>query len=191
VVVVDRKTKETDIKLEFEFYGTGTYDIKTGIGFFDHMLESFTKHGLFDLKLVCDGDVHVDFHHSVEDVGIALGEAIYKSLFPIDGIERFANSSVVMDEALVACDMDISGRPYLYFDLGELRGKVGEFDAELAEEFFRAMSLNAKISAHVVKQRGSNLHHIVEAAFKSFALSLRRAGTKNNRVGIPSAKGVL
>lgn len=191
MVVVDRKTKETDIKLEFEFYGTGTYDIKTGIGFFDHMLESFTKHGLFDLKLVCDGDVHVDFHHSVEDVGIALGEAIYKSLFPIDGIERFANSSVVMDEALVACDMDISGRPYLYFDLGELRGKVGEFDAELAEEFFRAMSLNAKISAHVVKQRGSNLHHIVEAAFKSFALSLRRAGTKNNRVGIPSAKGVL
>ena len=191
MVVVERKTKETDIKLEFEFYGSGTYDIKTGIGFFDHMLESFAKHGLFDLKLVCVGDTHVDFHHSTEDVGIALGEALAKSLFPVSGIERFANSAVVMDEALVSCDLDVSGRPYLHFDLGELKGKVGEFDAELTEEFFRALMLNAKVSAHIVRQRGANLHHIIEATFKSAALSLRRAGTKNERVSIPSAKGVL
>ncbi len=191
MIKIERKTKETDIKLEFEFYGSGQYEIKTGIGFFDHMLESLAKHGLFDVKLVCNGDTHVDFHHSVEDVGIALGEAIAKSLFPISGIERFASNSVVMDEALVSCDMDISGRPYLHFDLGDLGGKVGEFDAELVEEFFRAITQNAKISAHIVKQRGSNLHHIIEAAFKSFAISMRRAGIKNDKVGVPSAKGVL
>lgn len=191
MIKIERKTKETDIQLEFDFYGTGKYDIKTGIGFFDHMLESLTKHGLFDVKLTCNGDTHVDFHHSVEDVGIVLGEAIAKSLFPISGIERFSSNSIVMDEALVSCDMDVSGRPYLHCDLGELNGKIGEFDAELVEEFFRAITLNAKLSTHIVKQRGSNLHHIVEAAFKSFALSLRRAGVKNDRVGIPSAKGVL
>ncbi len=191
MVLVERKTKETDIKLEFEFYGSGTYEVKTGIGFFDHMLESFAKHGLFDMKLVCVGDTHVDYHHSVEDVGIALGEALFKSLFPVSGIERFANSSIVMDEALVSCDLDISGRPYLHLDLGELKGKVGEFDAELSEEFFRALTLNAKLSAHIVMQRGSNMHHIIEAAFKSVALSLRRAGSKNDRVAVPSSKGVL
>lgn len=191
MIKIERKTKETDIKLEFEFYGSGQYEIKTEIGFFDHMLESLTKHGLFDIKLICNGDTHVDFHHSVEDVGIVLGEAIAKSLFPISGIERFANNSVVMDEALVSCDMDISGRPYLHFDLGDTSGKVGEFDAQLVEEFFRAITLNAKISTHIVKQRGSNMHHIIEAAFKAFALSMRRAGIKNDKVGIPSAKGVL
>jgi imidazoleglycerol-phosphate dehydratase len=191
MVEIRRTTKETDITLEFEFYGSGYYEINTGIGFFDHMLESMAKHGLFDIKLDCKGDTHVDFHHSVEDVGIALGEAIHKSIFPVAGIERFANCGVVMDEALVSCDLDISGRPFLYCDLGELKGKIGEFDSELVEEFFRAIILNAKLSAHIVKQRGSNLHHIVEAAFKSFALSLRRAGAKNERVGVPSAKGVL
>lgn len=191
MVKVERKTKETNIVAEFEFYGSGTYDIKTGIGFFDHMLESMTKHGLFDLKLRCDGDTHVDYHHSVEDVGIVIGELISKSLFPISGIERFSNVSVVMDEALVSCDMDISGRPYLHLDLGDLRGKVGEFDSELTEEFFRAITLNSRVSAHIVKQRGANQHHIIEAAFKSFALALRRGGAKNDRVGVPSAKGVL
>lgn len=191
MIEIRRATKETDIALEFEFYGSGNYSINTGIGFFDHMLESLTKHGLFDMSLVCKGDTHVDFHHSVEDVGIAIGEAIYKSLFPVSGIERFSSCGVVMDEALVSCDMDISGRPFLYCELGDIKGKIGEFDAELAEEFFRAITLNAKLSAHIVKQRGSNLHHIVEAAFKSFALGLRRAGAMNDRVGVPSAKGIL
>jgi imidazoleglycerol-phosphate dehydratase len=191
MIVIERKTKETEIKLEFEFYGSGNYEISTGVGFLDHMLESLCKHGLFDAKLECVGDIHVDFHHTVEDVGIVLGEAVAKSLFPISGIERFASASIVMDEALVSCDLDISGRPYLFVDLGDIRGKIGEFDAELAEEFFRAFALNAKISAHIVKQRGSNLHHIVEAAFKSLAVALRRGAAKNELVGVPSAKGVL
>ena len=186
-----RKTKETEITVELSFDGKGEYSIDTGIGFFNHMLESLSKHSGIDMQISCKGDLHVDFHHTVEDVGIALGEAFYKAVFPVGAIERFGEAKIVMDEALVESAIDISGRPFLYFDLGLLSGKIGEFDAELAEEFFRAFIYNAKISAHIVKVRGQNMHHIVEGAFKALAVSLRRALKPNEKGGVPSTKGVL
>ena len=186
-----RKTKETEISVELFFDGKGEYSIDTGVGFFNHMLESLSKHSGIDMQISCKGDLHVDFHHTVEDVGIALGEAFYKAVFPVGAIERFGEAKIVMDEALVESAVDISGRPFLYFDLGLLSGKIGEFDAELAEEFFRAFVYNAKISAHIVKVRGQNMHHIVEGAFKALAVSLRRALKPNEKGGVPSTKGVL
>ena len=155
-----RKTKETEITVELFFDGKGEYSIDTGVGFFNHMLESLSKHSGIDMQITCKGDLHVDFHHTVEDVGIALGEAFYKAVFPVGAIERFGEAKIVMDEALVESAVDISGRPFLYFDLGLLSGKIGEFDAELAEEFFRAFIYNAKISAHIVKVRGQNMDTI-------------------------------
>jgi len=190
MVEINRKTKETDIKAKLELYGSGKSDIKTDIGFFDHMLESFSKHGLLDISLTCDGDRHVDFHHSVEDVGIVIGEALKKEIFPIENVERFGEATVVMDEAAVNCALDLSNRPFLYFEI-ELEGKIGDFDVELIEEFFRAISFNAGLTVHIVALRGKNRHHMVEAAFKSFAVALRRATSKNSRVGIPSTKGIL
>ncbi len=190
MVEIKRETKETDIKAKLELYGSGKSDIKTDIGFFDHMLEAFTKHGLLDLELKCKGDTHVDFHHSVEDVGIVIGEALKKEIFPIENIERFGEATVVMDEAAVNTALDLSNRPYLHFEV-DLDNKIGDFDTELVEEFFRACCFNAGITAHIVALRGKNRHHIVEATFKSFAVALRRATTKNSRVGIPSTKGVL
>lgn len=188
-----RKTKETDIRLTLNLYGNGKVAISSGVGFFDHMLEALGKHSLMDLEIHCKGDTHIDNHHSVEDCGIALGEALHTILYPLAGVERFGNGSVVMDEACVECDMDLSNRAYLVFDTSacELKGKVGEFDVELVEEFFKALCFNANISAHIVVKRGKNLHHIVEAMFKAFALSLRRAISPNERVGTPSTKGVL
>lgn len=186
-----RKTKETEISVELFFDGKGEYSIDTGVGFFNHMLESLSKHSGIDMQISCKGDLHVDFHHTVEDVGIALGEAFYKAVFPVGAIERFGEAKIVMDEALVESSIDISGRPFLYFDLGLLSGKIGEFDVELAEEFFRAFVYNAKISAHIVKVRGQNMHHIVEGAFKALAVSLRRALKPNEKGGVPSTKGVL
>ena len=187
-----RETKETKIELTLDINGTGKADIKSGIGFFDHMVEAFAKHSLCDLKLHCEGDLHVDFHHTVEDIGIVIGNALHEEIFPVQGVERFSNMTVILDEAAVEVNMDLSGRPFLLFDLGELDGKVGEFDAELAEEFFRAVVYNAKISCHIVIKRGKNRHHILEAAFKAFAVALRRALATNLRVsGAPSTKGVL
>ncbi len=187
-----RSTKETAIELSLEIKGSGKADIHTGIGFFDHMLEALAKHSLCDITLKCEGDLHVDFHHTVEDIGIVIGQALEKEIFPIEGVERFSNTNVILDEASVGVDMDLSGRPFLLFDLGEIDGKVGEFDAELAEEFFRAVVTNARISAHIVLNRGKNRHHILEAAFKAFAVALRRALTPNARIsGAPSTKGVL
>ncbi len=191
MVKIDRKTKETEISLELELDGSGDSEITTGIGFFDHMLTSFAKHSGIDMRLVCKGDLHVDFHHSVEDVGIVVGEALRKAIFPVGAIERFGEANIVMDEALVQSVIDISGRPFLYFDLGRLNGKIGEFDAELAEEFFRAVVFNTHISAHIAKVRGQNLHHIVEGAFKAFAVSLKRALRASQKGGVPSTKGVL
>ncbi len=188
---IERNTKETQITVQLEVYGTGESNITTGIGFFDHMLTSFAKHSGMNINIVCKGDLHVDFHHTVEDVGIVLGEAFYKSVFPVGAIERFGEATIVMDEALVQSAVDVSGRPYIYFDLGKLNGKVGEFDAELSEEFFRAFAFNAKISAHVTKTRGQNLHHIIEGAFKSLAVSLKRALRASGNGGVPSTKGVL
>ncbi len=185
-----RKTKETEIHVKLALYGEGKSTIATGIGFFDHMLESFSKHALIDLNITCKGDTHVDDHHSVEDVGIVLGQAINEAIYPIEKVERFGSATIVMDEAALSCDLDLSNRPYLYYDV-LLDGKVGDFDVELVEEFFRALVLNAGISAHLVMQRGKNRHHIIEAAFKSLAVALRRAISTNERMGIPSTKGVL
>jgi imidazoleglycerol-phosphate dehydratase len=190
MIEINRETKETQIHATLELYGEGKSDIKTGIGFFDHMLESFTKHGLLNLSLRCNGDTHVDFHHTVEDVGIVLGEALRKEIFPIENVERFGEATVVMDEASVNTALDLSNRPFLHYDV-EVSEKVGNFDVELVEEFFRALCFNAGLTTHIVCLRGKNRHHIIEAAFKSFAVALRRAVAKNSRVGVPSTKGVL
>ncbi len=190
MIVKERNTKETQIRVELELYGEGKSRIHTGVGFFDHMLEAFAKHALIDLTVTCKGDTHIDDHHSVEDVGIVIAQALAAAIYPIEKVERFGNAVVVMDEASVSCDMDLSNRPYLYYDV-DIDGKVGSFDAELAEEFFRAVVFNARICAHIVMQRGKNRHHIIEAAFKAFAVALRRAVTPNERVTVPSTKGVL
>ncbi len=185
-----RKTKETDIKVSLDLYGTGKSDIKTGVGFFDHMLESFSKHSLIDLEVRCSGDIHIDDHHSVEDVGIVLGSLLAEAIYPVENIERFGSANIVMDEACVSCDLDLSNRPFLVYK-SEVSGKVGNFDTELVEEFFRALALNAKITTHIVSLRGKNKHHIIEASFKAFGVALRRAVSINERVGIPSTKDVL
>lgn len=188
--MIERNTKETKIKLKLEIYGTGKSKINTKIGFLNHMLEAFAKHSLMDLEVECDGDIEVDFHHSVEDIGIVLGMALKEQIYPVQNIERYSNSVVVMDESAVSCDLDISNRAFLVYDSIK-DGLIGEFDAELIEEFFRAVAFNAGITLHLIKLRGSNKHHIAEATFKAFAVALRRALTKNEKMGIPSTKGVL
>lgn len=190
MVEIKRKTKETDIIVELKVYGEGKSEIDTGVGFFDHMLESFSKHSLIDLNVSCRGDTHIDDHHSIEDVGIAIGQALKKSLYPISKIERYGSAAVVMDEACVECDLDLSNRPFLVYEV-EIEGKVGSFDVELAEEFFRAISFNSGITAHIIMKRGKNKHHIIEASFKALAVALRRATTINERISVPSTKGVL
>ena len=188
----NRATKETKIELELELYGRGSAQIQTGIGFFDHMLSAFAKHAWIDLNLRCEGDLQVDFHHSVEDCGIVLGSAIKEAIYPAQNIERFGDSVVVMDEAAVSAALDFSNRAFLVFDCPSLkRGKIGEFDAELVEEFFRALAFNAGITLHLSQIRGENLHHVAEAAFKAFAVAFRRAISINERAGVPSTKGVL
>ncbi|MDR0762319.1 MAG: imidazoleglycerol-phosphate dehydratase HisB [Campylobacteraceae bacterium] len=187
---ISRKTKETDIELSLELSGSGNSKISTGIGFFDHMLEALSKHAFLDLKLTCKGDINVDFHHSVEDVGIVIGQALHKEIFPVKNMERFGEAVILLDEAAVSCVIDLSGRSFFFCDL-PLENKVGEFDAELTEEFFRALVTNASFSVHLTFIRGKNRHHIIEAAFKAFAVALRRAVGENKRVSIPSTKGVL
>ncbi len=187
---IKRNTKETKVDLSLNIYGSGKYDISTGIGFFDHMLEAFCKHSLVDLNIKCIGDTYIDFHHSVEDVGIVLGKALRDEIYPIKNIERFSDATVVMDEACVKSSMDLSNRAYLVYDV-PMSGKIGDFDTELTEEFFRALVSNASINLHIIKERGKNKHHLVEATFKSFAISLRRALKENQKTGIPSTKGTL
>lgn len=188
----NRATKETKIELELELYGRGSAQIQTGIGFFDHMLSAFAKHAWIDLNLRCEGDLQVDFHHSVEDCGIVLGSAIKEAIYPAQNIERFGDSVVVMDEAAVFAALDFSNRAFLVFDCPSLkRGKIGEFDAELVEEFFRALAFNANFTLHISQIRGENMHHVAEAAFKAFAVAFRRAISINERAGVPSTKGVL
>lgn len=190
MITKNRKTKETDITISLSLAGTGKSNINTGVGFLDHMLESFSKHSLIDLDISCKGDTHIDDHHSVEDVGIVLGSLLCEALYPILNMERFGSANIVMDEACVSCDLDLSNRPYLVYEV-DVAGKVGNFDTELVEEFFKAFISNAKISAHIIALRGKNKHHIIEAAFKSVAVALRRATQKNDRVGTPSTKDVL
>lgn len=185
-----RKTKETDIKVSLDIDGSGKSSIKSGVGFLDHMLESLAKHSLIDLDVECIGDVHIDDHHSVEDIGIVIGSLLSEALYPLEGRERFGSANVVMDEACVGCDLDLSNRAYLVYDV-DVRGKIGSFDVELVEEFFRALVSKAGVCVHIVMQRGKNRHHIVEAAFKAFAVALRRALVKNAKIGIPSTKDVL
>ncbi|MEK6658777.1 MAG: imidazoleglycerol-phosphate dehydratase HisB [Campylobacterota bacterium] len=170
--------------------GVGNSKIDTGVGFLDHMLESFSKHSLIDLEITCKGDTHIDDHHSVEDIGIVLGSLLAEAIYPLKNMERFGSANIVMDEACVSCDLDLSNRPYLVYEI-DVTGKVGQFDTELVEEFFKAFISNAKISAHIVALRGKNRHHIIEAAFKAVAVAIRRAVQKNDRVGIPSTKDVL
>jgi imidazoleglycerol-phosphate dehydratase len=185
-----RKTKETDIEISLELYGTGKSDIDSGVGFLDHMLSSFSKHSLIDLSIRCQGDTHIDDHHSVEDIGIVLGALLAEAIYPVKSVERFGSANIVMDEACVSCDIDLSNRPFLVFE-SDVFGKVGNFDTELVEEFFRAFVLNSKITAHIITLRGKNKHHIIEASFKALGVALRRATTPNDRVGIPSTKDVL
>lgn len=185
-----RETKETQISLELQAYGSGKSKISSGVGFLDHMLESFSKHSTMDLNVTCKGDTHIDDHHSVEDIAIVLGSAFHDEVYPIEKVERFGSATVVMDEASVTCDLDLSNRAFMFYDV-PLSGKVGTFDVELCEEFFRAFIFNSHISAHIVLNRGSNKHHIIEATFKAVAVALRRALSKNERVGVPSTKGVL
>lgn len=187
---INRKTKETDIQCKLDVNGNGTSNINTGIGFFDHMLEALSKHSGIDIDLTCKGDLHVDFHHSVEDCGIVLGKALKEEIFPIEAVERYGNATVVMDEAATTCALDLSNRPFLVYEVN-VSGKVGEFDCELVEEFFHAFVNNAGLTCHIIQDRGRNKHHIIEASFKAVAVALRRAMAKNEKLGIPSTKGVL
>ncbi len=190
MIEVNRDTKETQIQCKIDLNGTGKSKIDTGVGFFNHMIEALSKHSSCDIELTCKGDLHIDAHHTVEDCGIVLGQALKKAIFPIENIERYGNATVVMDEACGTCALDLSNRPFLVYDV-KVFGKVGEFDSELAEEFFHALVTNSGITCHLINDRGTNKHHILEATFKSFAVALRRALVTNTRLGIPSTKGVL
>ena len=189
---LERNTNETKINISIDLDGSGKSNIQTGIGFFDHMLTHLAKHSLCDLDVNCKGDLEVDAHHSVEDVGIAIGQVIAQAVGNKAGIVRYGSSIVPMDEALVMCALDISGRGSLYYELCMEKQMIGEFDSELTPEFFRALAHNAGINLHIKQFDGSNAHHIVEGAFKAFARALRQALSKDDRVaGIPSTKGVL
>ena len=189
---ITRKTKETDIFCELNLDGTGSAEVNTGIGFFDHMLEGFARHGLFDLKLTCKGDLVVDCHHTIEDCGIVLGSAIRKALGDKTGIKRFGSLMLPMDETLVLCAIDLSGRPYLNFDASFDVERVGYFDTEMVKEFFYAISYTAGMNIHLKVLDGSNAHHMIEAMFKAFAKALDEATLKDPRItDLLSTKGSL
>ncbi|MBI3829037.1 MAG: imidazoleglycerol-phosphate dehydratase HisB [Planctomycetes bacterium] len=191
---IARKTKETDIRVTLDLDGSGRASVKSGVGFFDHMLEALAKHGALDLELVCKGDYHIDDHHSVEDTGIVLGMAVAKALGDKAGIRRFGFGSVPLDEALTQVTVDLSGRAHLTLTGGERlgKGKVGRFDVELLEDFLGAFVASSGTTMHVEIRTGRNKHHIIEATFKAFARALRQAVERDTRIlGIPSTKGVL
>ena len=188
-----RKTAETDIELSLTLDGTGKSSIDTGCGFLDHMLTLFASHGRFDLNVSCKGDTNVDFHHSVEDVGICLGKAFSDAIGDCKGIKRYGNMILPMDESLVLCALDVSGRAYLNYDVSIAAEKIGDFDIELIEEFFYAFVRNSGVTLHIKRLDGRNAHHIAEAAFKAFARALRQAVEidMQSKDEIPSTKGVL
>lgn len=189
---VQRCTKETDIRLTLELDGSGRGDIATKIGFFDHMLDGFTRHGLFDLSLRCDGDVEVDCHHSIEDTGIVLGQAIREAVGDKKGISRYGSCILPMDEALVLCAVDLSGRPYLSYDATFHSERVGGMDTQMAREFFYAVSYSAGMNLHIKVLSGENDHHIMEAMFKAFAKALDQATQYDARItDVLSTKGSL
>lgn len=189
---VTRKTKETDIAVDWNLDGTGRAEITTQVPFFDHMLEQLARHGLNDLAIKTDGDIAIDDHHTVEDTGIALGQALRQALGAAKGIRRYGSAFVPFDETLAFAAVDVSGRPFLVFDAEFPRAKVGEFDSELVEEFFRALAFNAGITLHMKVHYGKNTHHMIEGLFKAFARALYDATTLDPRVtGVPSTKGTL
>jgi len=187
-----RKTKETDVRVRVNLDGSGQTSGRTGVGFFDHMLDLLGKHALIDLEVTATGDTHVDAHHTVEDVGICLGQALLAALGDKRGLRRFGFASVPMDEALAEVSLDVSGRPFVVCDVTYPTEKTGEFDAELAEEFIRAVAMNAGLTLHVRVPYGKNTHHVVEAMFKALARALRDALAMDPREqGVPSTKGTL
>ena len=189
---VKRKTRETDIELTFAVDGSGRSDISTGIGFFDHMLELFTKHGLFDLQLKAKGDLNVDAHHTVEDVGLALGQALREALGDKKGLCRYGWCLLPMDDALARIALDCSGRPYLAYEAPEDAGPIGDFPFQLLEEFLRAFSVQGGLNLHVTLLDGRDTHHMAEAVFKGLARALDQATQIDPRVqGVPSTKGQL
>ena len=190
---IERKTKETPISVEANLDGTGKSDISTGVGFLDHMLDQVARHGLIDLKISAKGDLHIDQHHTVEDTGIALGQAVRKALGDLKGITRYAEAFLPMDETLTRVAIDISGRPFLVFKTAFHAAKIGEFDTQLAREFFQAFAMNAGVTLHVETLYGDNDHHICESCFKGLARALRAAvAIDPRRAGeIPSTKGTL
>ncbi len=189
---INRKTKETDISLELNIDGKGNSNVSTGVGFLDHMLESFARHGLFDLDVKCEGDLIVDCHHTIEDIGIVLGQAIKKALGDKKQIVRFGSTIIPMDESLVLVSLDLSNRPYLTFDYKFDVERVGYFDTEMVKEFFYAISYSAGMNIHIKVLEGGNAHHVIEAIFKAFAKSLDYATLKDPRIiDVLSTKGDL
>ena len=190
---IERNTKETKISVEIDLDGTGSYEISTGIGFLDHMLEQLSRHSLIDIKLKAEGDTHIDFHHTTEDTGIAIGEAFLQALGDKKGITRYAHTYIPMDETLSRVALDISNRPYLIWKVEFERDKVGEMDTELFKEWFQAFAFNAGITLHVENLYGTNNHHIVESCYKALARSLRAAIEIDPRKSdeVPSTKGKL
>jgi imidazoleglycerol-phosphate dehydratase len=193
LATLTRATRETEIALTLDLDGSGAADIATGIGFLDHMLTSFARHALFDLQVEARGDLHVDLHHTTEDVGIVLGQAILRALADKRGIVRFGAALVPMDEALVEAAVDLSGRPFLAWSVPFDRPMVGEMETELFEEFFRALAMNGLFNLHVVRRDGRNTHHVAEACFKSTARALRQAVAIDPALdgALPSTKGTL
>ncbi|MDD6572411.1 MAG: imidazoleglycerol-phosphate dehydratase HisB [Thermoflexaceae bacterium] len=190
--IVNRKTGETEISVTLNIDGSGKADIDTGIGFFDHMLNSFARHGLFDLKVKVNGDLYVDCHHTIEDTGIVLGQAIREALGDKKSIKRYGSMILPMDEALILCALDLSGRPYLVFDADFTTDRVGYFDTEMVKEFFYAVSYSAGMNLHIKKLAGANNHHVIEGMFKAFAKALDEATIPDSRItDVLSTKGTL
>ncbi|MCV6546738.1 MAG: imidazoleglycerol-phosphate dehydratase HisB [Cohaesibacter sp.] len=190
---IERKTNETDITLSINLDGTGMYDIQTGIGFLDHMIDQLSRHSLIDMTIRAKGDLHIDQHHTAEDVGIALGQAFKQALGDKKGITRYADVHLPMDEAMTRAAVDVSGRPFLIWDVTFSRDKVGDFDTELFQEFFQAFAQNAGITLHIANLYGTNNHHIAETCFKAVARALRQAVELDPRQSdrVPSTKGTL
>ncbi len=193
MISVARKTNETNITIDIDIYGSGIANINTGVAFLDHMLEQVSKHGLIDLNINCDGDTHIDDHHSVEDIGITLGQALLKALGDKKGITRYGHSFVPLDEALSRVVVDISGRPGLYYQVKFSRSHIGDFDVDLFMEFFRGFVNHSMISLHIDNLKGDNSHHQAETIFKALGRALRVALSKDKRIAnkIPSTKGSL
>ncbi len=189
---VERKTNETEIRISIDLDGSGKRRIDTGVKFFDHMLDGFARHGLFDLEVSCRGDLEVDCHHTIEDTGIVLGQAVAEALGDKNGITRYGHCLLPMDEALILCAVDLGGRPYLIFDADFHGSSCGDMDTQMVREFFYAFSYSARMNLHIKEIYGSNDHHVTEAMFKALGRSLRVACEKDPRVsGIPSTKGLL